>query len=64
MTPERGHLQGRLVGQFFQGAQSRLLVDAGGAQPLLVDSADNLVHAAGANLDLSVDPHRLFTLHS
>ena len=64
LTPERGHLQGRLVGQFFQGAQSRLLVDVGGAQPLLVDSADNLVHTAGANLDLSVDPHRLFTLHS
>lgn len=58
-----GHLRGRLVGQFFQGAQSRLLVDVGGAQPLLVDSAENVVHATGALIALAVEPQVLFTLH-
>ncbi|GFM83002.1 iron ABC transporter substrate-binding protein [Pseudomonas cichorii] len=64
VTPADGHLQGRLVGQFFQGAQSRLLVDVGGAQPLLVDSSDNVIHAAGASIALSVEPQALFTLSS
>ena len=64
LTSVGGQLQGRLVGQFFQGAQSRLLVDVGGTQPLLVDSPDNLIHAAGAHLGLNVDPQVLFTLHS
>ncbi len=59
-----GHLQGRLAGQFFQGAQSRLLVDVGGAQPLLVDSSDPTIHAAGAPIALSVEPKALFALSS
>jgi putative spermidine/putrescine transport system ATP-binding protein len=57
-------LRGRLVGQFFQGAQSRLLVDVGAAQPLLVDSTDSVIHAPGALIGLSVEPQVLFTLHS
>ncbi|MCI8208280.1 iron ABC transporter substrate-binding protein [Pseudomonas sp. S25] len=56
------HLRGRLVGQFFQGAQSRLLVDVGAAQPLLVDSADNVIHSPGALIGLAVAPQVLFTL--
>jgi putative spermidine/putrescine transport system ATP-binding protein len=57
-----GHLQGRLVGQFFQGAQSRLLVDVGAPQPVLVDCSDNLIHTPGALLGLTVAPQVLFTL--
>ncbi|NYS42497.1 ABC transporter ATP-binding protein, partial [Pseudomonas syringae pv. actinidiae] len=68
LVPEHGHLQshlqGRLVGQFFQGAQSRLLVDVGGPQPLLVDSTDNVIYPANAAIGLSVEPQQLFTLHS
>lgn len=64
VMPGSGQLQGRLVGQFFQGAQSRLLVDVGGPQPLLVDSSDNLLYAANAAIALSVEPQALFTLHS
>jgi putative spermidine/putrescine transport system ATP-binding protein len=52
------------MGQFFQGAQSRLLVDVGGVQPLLVDSADNVIHSPGALIGLSVAPQVLFTLGS
>ncbi|MEB0224792.1 ABC transporter ATP-binding protein [Pseudomonas sp. 10S4] len=59
-----GHVRGRLVGQFFQGAQSRLLVDVGAEQPLLVDSADGVIHATGALIALAIEPHVLFTLHS
>ncbi|WP_256676886.1 TOBE domain-containing protein, partial [Pseudomonas sp. PICF6] len=59
-----GHLHGRLVGQFFQGAQSRLLVDVGAAQPLLVDSTDSAIHAPGALIALAVEPQVLFTLSS
>jgi putative spermidine/putrescine transport system ATP-binding protein len=59
-----GHVRGRLVGQFFQGAQSRLLVDIGAEQPLLVDSADGVIHATGALIALAIEPHVLFTLHS
>lgn len=58
------HLQGRLVGQFFQGAQSRLLVDVGAPQPVLVDCTDNVIHAPGALIGLSVAPQVLFTLHA
>ncbi|WP_248796421.1 ABC transporter ATP-binding protein [Pseudomonas sp. MWU13-2105] len=58
----QGHLRGRLVGQFFQGAQSRLLVDVGAAQPLLVDSAEGVIHATGALIALAVQPQVLFTL--
>ncbi|MBK5438153.1 ABC transporter ATP-binding protein [Pseudomonas sp. TH32] len=59
-----GHLHGHLLAQFFQGAQSRLLVDVGAPQPLLVDSNDNLLHAVGAPIALSIAPHKLFTLHA
>lgn len=59
-----GHVRGRLVGQFFQGAQSRLLVDVGAAQPLLVDSTDGVIHATGALIALAIEPQVLFTLHS
>ncbi|EPN85137.1 ABC transporter ATP-binding protein [Pseudomonas syringae pv. actinidiae ICMP 19101] len=64
LVPGHGHLQGRLVGQFFQGAQSRLLVDVGGPQPLLVDSTDNVIYPANAAIGLSVELQQLFTLHS
>ncbi|SFA91754.1 putative spermidine/putrescine transport system ATP-binding protein [Pseudomonas sp. NFIX10] len=59
-----GHLRGRLVGQFFQGAQSRLLVEVGATQPLLVDSTDSVIHAPGALIGLAVEPQVLFTLSS
>jgi len=59
-----GHLRGRLLGQFFQGAQSRLLVDVGAAQPLLVDSSDPHIHANGAPISLAIEPQALFTLQS
>lgn len=58
-----GHLQGRLVGQFFQGAQSRLLVDVGASQPLLVDSADGSLRAPGDLIALNLRPQALFTLN-
>ncbi|KPA87918.1 ABC-type spermidine/putrescine transport system, ATPase component [Pseudomonas asplenii] len=64
MEPGAGHLRGRLLGQFFQGAQSRLLVDVGAAQPLLVDSSDPQIHATGAAISLAIEPQALFTLQS
>ena len=64
LTTAQAHVTGRLVGQFFQGAQSRLLVDVGAGQPLLVDSSDNQIHAPGAVIGLNVEPQVLFTLHS
>ncbi|MGE1155520.1 ABC transporter ATP-binding protein [Pseudomonas kitaguniensis] len=59
-----GHLHGHLLAQFFQGAQSRLLVDVGGPQPLLVDSSDNHFYAVGAPIALAIAPHMLFTLNA
>ncbi|WP_411388906.1 ABC transporter ATP-binding protein [Pseudomonas sp. MPB23] len=59
-----GHLHGHLLAQFFQGAQSRLLVEVGGPQPLLVDSSDNPLYAVGAPIALAVAPHMLFTLNA
>ncbi|KGF65088.1 ABC transporter ATP-binding protein [Pseudomonas lutea] len=58
-----GHVRGRLLGQFFQGAQSRLLIEVGATQPLLVDSPDSTVHTPGDLIALSVAPQALFTLH-
>ena len=59
-----GHLHGRLVAQFFQGAHSRLLVDVGAAQPLLVDSASAGRYAVGDTLALGVSLQHLFCLNS
>ena len=59
-----GHLHGRLLAQFFQGAQSRLLVDVGSPQPLLVDSSDSQLYAVGAPIALAIAPHMLFTLNA
>jgi putative spermidine/putrescine transport system ATP-binding protein len=64
VTDGPGHLQGRLVAQFFQGAQCRLLVDVGAAQPVLVDSTDNVIHPPAALIALGIEPQALFTLHS
>ncbi len=64
LNPTGGQLQGRLVGQFFQGAQSRLLIDIGTTQPLLVDSAEATPHQVGDRIGLDVWPQGLFTLGS
>ena len=58
------HLTGILVGQFFQGAHSRLLVEVGTGQPLLVDTAQPLRAQPGDLLHLNVRPDALFTLAS
>ena len=58
------HLTGILVGQFFQGAHSRLLVEVGTGQPLLVDTAQPLQAQPGDQLHLNVRPDALFTLAS
>lgn len=58
------HLTGILVGQFFQGAHSRLLVEVGTGQPLLVDTAQPLRAQPGDLLHLNVRPDVLFTLAS
>jgi putative spermidine/putrescine transport system ATP-binding protein len=57
-----GSLRGRLLAQFFQGAHSRLLVDVGAAQPLLVDCAEFGRHAVGESIALSVAADHLFSL--
>ena len=64
VTNAPGHVRGRLLGQFFQGAQSRLLVDVGGAQPLSVDSSDDRLHAPGDLINLAVEPQRVFSLNA
>ena len=64
VTSAPGHMRGRLLGQFFQGAQSRLLVDVGGAQPLSVDSSDDRLHAPGDLINLAVEPQRVFSLNA
>ncbi|MFC8750318.1 ABC transporter ATP-binding protein [Pseudomonas oryzihabitans] len=58
------HLTGILVGRFFQGAHSRLLVEVGTGQPLLVDTAQPLQAQPGDLLHLNVRPDALFTLAS
>ncbi|MGP0150259.1 ABC transporter ATP-binding protein [Pseudomonas oryzihabitans] len=63
-SPTPAHLTGILVGQFFQGAHSRLLVEVGTGQPLLVDTAQPLQAQPGDLLHLNVRPDALFTLAS
>ena len=63
-SPTPAHLVGILVGQFFQGAHSRLLVEVGTGQPLLVDTAQNVQALPGDLLHLNVHPDALFTLAS
>lgn len=62
VAADNGHLHGRLVAQFFQGAHSRLLVDVGAAQPLLVDCTESSRHRVGDAIALSVPPRHLFRL--
>jgi putative spermidine/putrescine transport system ATP-binding protein len=57
-----GHLHGRLVAQFFQGAHSRLLVDIGAQQPVLVDCAEASHRQVGDAIALSASPRHLFQL--
>ncbi|WP_061240470.1 ABC transporter ATP-binding protein [Ectopseudomonas composti] len=64
VTSAPGHVRGRLLGQFFQGAQSRLLVDVGGAQPLSVDSSDDRLLTPGDMINLAVEPQRVFSLNA
>lgn len=64
VTSAPGHVRGRLLGQFFQGAQSRLLVDVGGAQPLSVDSSDDRLLTPGDLINLAVEPQRVFSLNA
>lgn len=63
-SPTPAHLTGILVGQFFQGTHSRLLVEVGANQPLLVDTAQPITAQPGDLLHLSVSPTALFTLAS
>jgi len=64
VTSAPGHVRGRLLGQFFQGAQSRLLVDVGGVQPLSVDSSDDRLLTPGDLINLAVEPQRVFSLNA
>lgn len=64
VTQGNGHLHGHLVAQFFQGAHSRLMVDIGGVQPLLVDCETFGTHKVGDRIALNIAPHHLFCLHS
>ncbi|WP_311971822.1 ABC transporter ATP-binding protein [Pseudomonas baltica] len=59
-----GHLHGRLVAQFFQGAHSRLLVDIGAAQPLLVDCDEAANLQVGDAIALGIAPRHLFRLNN
>lgn len=63
-SPTPAHLSGILVGQFFQGTHSRLLVEVGTGQPLLVDTDQPVAAQPGERLHLSVRPTALFTLAS
>lgn len=59
-----GHLHGHLVAQFFQGNHSRLLVDIGAVQPVLVDCAEASPHNVGDAIALSASPRHLFQMPS
>lgn len=50
------------MAQFFQGAHSRLMVDVGGLQPLLVDCETFGAHNVGDTIALTIAPHHLFRL--
>jgi putative spermidine/putrescine transport system ATP-binding protein len=49
-----GNLQGRVIGQFFQGAHTRVLVDTGDGRQLQVDSRDNTVRQPGDLIELNI----------
>lgn len=50
----RGDVRGRVLGQFFQGAHTRVLVDTGDSQPILVDSRDARVRQPGETIELNI----------
>jgi putative spermidine/putrescine transport system ATP-binding protein len=62
LAQDGGQLHGHLVAQFFQGAHSRLMVDIGGAQPLLIDCETFGTHSVGEKIALNIAPQHLFCL--
>ncbi|GGJ88974.1 ABC transporter ATP-binding protein [Pseudomonas matsuisoli] len=49
-----GALQGQVLGQFFQGAHTRVLVDIGNGRQLLVDSRDDRLRQRGDLIEMNV----------
>ena len=59
-----GHLRGTIVSAFFLGDHTRLVVDCGGEQPVVVKTTDRRTFQQGAAVTLAVDPDALMSLRS
>ncbi len=56
------HLKGAVVSAFFLGDHTRLIVDTGAAQPLVVETAERRTFRQGEALALAVNPEALLAL--
>jgi putative spermidine/putrescine transport system ATP-binding protein len=62
LLDQAGGLAGTVVGSFFLGDRTRLFVDVGEAQPLVVESAARREYKQGDAVHLTVDPAHLLVL--
>jgi putative spermidine/putrescine transport system ATP-binding protein len=56
------HLRGTVVSAFFLGDHTRLIVDTGGAQPIVVETVERRTFRQGEALALAVNPEALLAL--
>jgi putative spermidine/putrescine transport system ATP-binding protein len=61
-TPEQASLRGQVAAAFFLGDRTRLFVDVGEAQPLVVESAARRDFSHGEAVGLTIDPRGLLVL--
>ena len=57
-----GAVSGRVIGRFFLGSRTRLIVDIGQSAPVTVDTSERVDHALGAAIHLTLDPATVIVL--
>jgi putative spermidine/putrescine transport system ATP-binding protein len=62
MTPEAASLRGTVTAAFFLGDRTRLFVDVGEAQPVIVENGQRRLFTRGEVVGLQVEPQDVFAL--
>jgi putative spermidine/putrescine transport system ATP-binding protein len=61
-APEAASLRGTVAAAFFLGDRTRLFVDVGQAQPVIVENGQRREYVRGEAVGLRVEPHDIFEL--
>lgn len=62
VAPDAAGLRGTVAAAFFLGDRTRLFIEVGEAQPLVVESSERRDYAHGEAVGLQIEPHSLLVL--